>query len=389
MGKNRPLQIALDCRYTQGGFPGIGRYVYNLAGALATLETERDFNLSLICNPISAEIRHYLPDLLAKNPDRVRLLQVEARPISPQEQWELPRLAFHEKFDVWHAPYYVRPYIMPCKTVLTAYDLIARGLPETLPGRKARLAFEITTRLAFLTSPQIITLSQTAAQDITALYKVNPKRLKIIPAGVEEKFQPINNLEERRQIKAELNLPEEYILYVGINKPHKNLGRLIEAYNLYRSNNPTAKVELVLAGKEDPRYSGALRAKVRELGLEKLVHFEGEVSEEDLIKLYGCARLFVMPSLYEGFGLPLVEAQACGIPVICANNTSLPEAGGAQVPTFNPYNVTEIAANIGEMLDNEALLAQHRELGLARAAQLTWQKAATATFEVYVHTASV
>lgn len=390
MGKNRPLKIALDCRYVQGSFPGIGRYIYNLAAALATLETAQPFKLNLICNPQnSGEARHPLPELVAKNPSRVQLLETSAKPISLQEQWQLPRLALREKFDLWHAPYYVRPYLLPCPTVLTAYDLIAKRLPETLPGRKAKLAFEITTRLAFLVSPQIITLSQNAAQDITALYKVNPKRLQVIPPGVEEKFRPLDSPEQVHQFKSKLNLPDEYILYLGINKPHKNLARLIEAYNLYHQRNPTSKVELVLAGKEDPRYSEGLRAKVRELGLEERVNFLGDVTEENLSKLYGCAKLFVLPSLYEGFGLPLLEAQACGAPVLCAGNTSLPEAGGSHVPTFDPYNISEIATRIEEMLNNETLLAQHRQLGLEHAAQFSWQKAAAATFEVYVHTASL
>ena len=380
------INLALDCRYVQGGFPGIGRYTYNLAAALAELETVPPFKLNLIYNPSLPDNRHNLRELSNLFPERVKLAETTARPFSPAEQWQLPLLAKREKFDLWHAPYYVRPYLLPCASIISLHDLIGKRLPQTLPSNKARVAFEVTTRLALAASSKIIAPSESTRRDIIKCYGISSERIKTILEGVEKKFKPVESPEERAQIQARLGLPENYLLYVGINKPHKNLNRLIEAFALFRWRNPDSRIELVMAGKEDPRYSPVIKAQIKNLGLEKYTHSLGEVTDEDLIKIYGCARLFVMPSLYEGFGLPLLEAQACGVPVICSGNSSLPEVGGNHVPTFDPYDIISMANAIEKILKSEELIAQQREAGLARAKTLTWKKAAASGFELYLET---
>jgi alpha-1,3-rhamnosyl/mannosyltransferase len=374
------LKIALDCRYINKNFPGIGRYTYNLAAALARLETAVPFRLYLICNPPDPTERYPLEGLAREYPARVEIIKCRARPISGREQWELPKIAMRYKFHLWHAPYYIYPYLVRlfCPVVLTSHDLIGKRLPQTLPSRKARAIYEITNRLAFFTAKHIIAVSLYSAQDIMALYRVKPGRVSTVLSGVEEKFGIVANLPQVRQ---KLALPARYLLYVGINKPHKNLARLLEAF---AQRNPPDSLMLLLAGREDPRYSPELRQKVAELKLESRVRFWGEVTEEDLVALYNCATLYVQPSLYEGFGLPLLEAQACGLPAIIAGNTSLPEVGGAHVPTFDPYNVGEIAQRLEEMLGNGAERERQRELGLVNAASLSWERVAQQTFELYL-----
>ncbi len=370
------MHVALDARYLQEHFPGIGRYVYHLAEGLAALPEGPD--LTLFYNPTQPGQRYDLPGLAARFPTRVTLKAVTARPFSLSEQWQFFGEARQSRLQVWHAPYYIRPYILPLPTVLTTYDVINARIPSGATSPKARLAFEVATRLAFLTSKRIITISQATADDIERLYGVNSAKIRVVPLGVSENFKPLTPLEQL-EARASLNLPERYLLYVGINKPHKNLARLLEAFKLYADQTGDS-LKLILAGKEDQRYAGDLREKARLLDIMDRIEFRGEIAEADLPALYACASLFVFPSLYEGFGLPVLEAMACGTPVACADNSSLPEVVGDASILFHAEDVTAQAAAIREGLQRAAEL---RQKGLERASRFSWQRTAEKTFEVY------
>lgn len=369
------LAVALDARYVQEHFPGIGRYVYHLAEALAALPEGP--HLTLFYNPSQTPPRYDLPALAARFPARITLKEVTARPFSLAEQYQFLAPALKGHFDVWHAPYYIRPYLLPLPTVLTAHDVINARLPGTM-GRKTRAAFEAATRLAFLSSKRIIAVSRAAASDIERLYGVKPAKIRVIPHGVSENFQPLDPAAQV-EARARLKLPGRYLLYVGINKPHKNLARLLEAFKLYREQTGD-DIKLVLAGKEDPRYSPELRDKANRLGIIEKIEFRGEIAEADLPAFYACASLFIFPSLYEGFGLPVLEAMACGAPVICAGNSSLPEVAGDAALLFPAEDVPAQAAAIGEGLRQAGEL---RQRGLERARLFTWQRTAEMTLEVY------
>lgn len=385
MSKDHKVKIAFDTRYVQPGFPGIGRYAYSLAESLAPLiQTEWPAaKLDLIYNPTLLDNRYDLKVLAENYPNTVQLLASEARPISAKEQWQLPLIAARQHFDIWHAPYYIRPYILPTRSVLSAHDVTSARLPSSLPSKKARLIFEITTRLAFLSSRRIIAVSQSAKDDIVSLYKVRPEKITVIYHGYSPNFRPAS-LQEQAKYRAELNLPETYALYMGINKPHKNLMRLLEAFKQFKSqtNSPLA---LILAGKEDARYKDELHQHAENLGLlqDNSVRFWGEVSEADLPKLYATAQFFVMPSLYEGFGLPVLEAMASGCPVACAQNSSLPEVAGDAAAWFSATNTVEIAAALQRLNQDEGLRTELRTQGLQQAQRFSWEHTAAATLAVY------
>lgn len=370
------LHVALDARYVQEHFPGIGRYVYHLAEGLAALPDGP--GLTLFYNPVQPDQRYDLPGLAARFPTRITLKEVSARPFSLNEQWQFFGPARQGRFRLWHAPYYIRPYVLPLPTVLTAHDVINARLPSASTSRKAQLAFEVATRLAFLTSKRIIAVSQAAARDIERLYRVNPAKIRVVPQGVSENFYPLKP-QEQLEARIRLKLPERYLLYVGINKPHKNLARLLEAFKLYREQTGDS-LKLILAGKEDTRYSADLREKARQLAIMDRVEFRGEIAEANLPALYACASLFVFPSLYEGFGLPVLEAMACGTPVVCADNSSLPEVAGEAAILFKAEDVTAQGTAIAKGLEQAAEL---RQKGLERASRFSWQRTAEKTFEVY------
>lgn len=383
MSSTPSFKIALDARYVQEHFPGIGRYLYGLVKGLAELENPGlDFELALIYNPALPDRRHHLPELVKQFPERLSLIETQVRPFSVGEQWQLFGLARRLRFDLWHAPYYIRPYVLPCPSVLTIHDVIGRRIPGALPSRKSKILFEITTRLALLSSPHIITVSEAARQDIIELYKARSSKIRVIPEAADEIFRPFSE-QEKAEARGRLKLPSAYILYVGINKPHKNLARLLEAFKNFRERT-SSPVTLILAGREDPRYAPALHQKAKELGLgEDALRFWGEISEGDLPALYACAEAFVFPSLYEGFGLPVLEAMASGTPVICANNSSLPEVAGEAALLFPAEDVAAFTTRLEEVMQNPALRAELAEKGLAQARRFSWQNTARQTLDYY------
>jgi alpha-1,3-rhamnosyl/mannosyltransferase len=376
--KLRHLTVAIDGRYVQEHFPGIGRYVGNLLYALAALP-DPDFKLKIIYNPQLVDNRHNLTALAEKYPQKVEMVYTSAKPFSFAEQWQLFNIA--RKVDVWHAPYYIRPYFLPVRSVLTAYDVTSARLPEIMPSRKSRLIFEATTRLAFAVSRRISVPSQVIKRDIVELYKVNPAKIRVVLTGVEPKFTHAEP-QQREQWRKELNLPASYLLYVGINKPHKNLARLIEAFSQFKVRTGSQSV-LIIAGKEDERYKADLHQKVRDLALSESVLFWGEVAEADLPKLYNCADLFISPSLYEGIGLPTMEALACGVPVACSDNSAMPEMTGTAALLFSPYAVSAMADAIEQIMLNPNLQEDLRQKALARAKTFDWAQTAAQHLQIY------
>lgn len=348
----QPLRFTLDGRSATPHFPGIGRYVRSLAAALPPLLT---------------------PD------EQLHLLTSENTAVSPfslSQQWHIPPLL--RSSALYHSPYYLMPYRPGVPTVLTVYDLIPQHFPELVSAR-ARLLFRLTTRLALAAADHVIAISEATRQDVLAAYPIRPERITAVPLAADPHFQP-QPPATIAALRQKLNLPDNYALYLGINKPHKNLVRLVQAWQTVHAAHPNAV--LVIAGAWDPRYP-QVRETVTRLGLDTAVHFLGPVDDTDLPALYSGADLFIFPSLYEGFGLPIVEAMACGTAVACSNQSSLPEVGGDAAVYFNPTQVSNMADTIIQLLQDDAQRRQRQQMGLAQASRFTWEKTAVATLAIY------
>ncbi|MCU0494239.1 MAG: glycosyltransferase family 4 protein [Chloroflexaceae bacterium] len=376
------MRIGLDARYATDYFPGIGRYVAGLAAALA--ELEHGHTLVLIHNPALPNSRHNLAEL-ARFPG-VELVATNARPFSLAEHVRLPLLARQLRLDLLHSPYYVKPYAgLPCPSVVTIYDLIGWKFPKTLSPR-GRLLYRVTMSLAVRRSDSIITISQSARDDLAFVYRLPQERIAVTPLAADGRFRP-QPPERVAALRAAHQLPPRYVLYLGANKPHKNLERLLRAWERVvgassESKLQTGDCKLIIAGHEDPRYPQA-RHMVTERGLSASVRFLPNVAEADLPALYSGAEIFVFPSYYEGFGLPPLEAMACGTPVLCAYGSSLPEVVGNAALTVDPYSAIDMAEGLRRLLHNHVLRQQLRESGLQRARQFTWRRTALATLPVY------
>jgi len=369
------MRIGFDARYVYDHFPGIGRYTANLAAALGTLE--HGHRLVVLYNPALPNSRHDLVALLG-NLRPVELVQTNVRPFSLAEQIALPRLARALQLDLLHSPYYIKPYAgLPCPSVVTIYDLLGLHLPQTL-SRQGRLFYRVAMGLAVRTSHRIITISRNAQEAITRAYNIPPTRISVTPLAADARFCPQTEAAVV-VVRATYGLPARYLLYVGANKPHKNLERLVQAWARVTPQQPAV---LLLAGHYDPRYPQVQQMAAAPALRDRLMRIQN-VAEADLPALYAGATAFVFPSFYEGFGLPPLEAMACGVPVICAHAGSLPEVVGDAAVVFDPYAVDELAAVIQRVLDAPALRADLRERGLQRAQAFSWEQTARQTLAVY------
>lgn len=360
------MHIAIDARTVTPHFPGIGRYVSNLLRALPPIMAPGE-ELTVLVQPDAPA-------------DDKATIRVRGGPFSLRQQWEVPRALHRLRADVYHSTYFLMPYRPGLSTVLTVYDLIPILYPEAV-SRRARWLFPYLLRLALRAAQRVIAISTATKEDLYRVAEVPENRIDVIPLAPDPRFVPqpgsvIARLRER------LGLPSRYALYVGSNKPHKNLARLIEAWGLVSKTPEAAGWALIIAGVWDPRYPEA-RQRAQALGLQDRVRFLGPVDEADLPALYGGAGLFVFPSLYEGFGLPVLEAMACGAPVVCSDRASLPEVAGDAALLVDPTDAEALAGAITRLLTDEDWRQEMRRRALVRAAEFSWERTARMTLAVY------
>ena len=362
--------VILDARTATDHFPGIGRYVISLAGALQRVAS--DLDLTLLRDPVAVAQRLTLPAL--------HHLDCAVSPFSLAQQWRVRSVLRRARAMLYHSPYYLMPYRPGVPAVFTCHDQIPLIFPEYYRARQ-RLIYRFAHQLALNTARQTIAVSQSTKDDLRRFFHVNPDRIVVVHEGVDAHFQPPSRA-EIDQVRATYALPDRYLLYFGSNKPHKNVPQLIEAFAKSGSSDQGSDIRLVIAGHWDERYPEA-KQTVKRLGLKDSVRFIGPVKDADLPALYGDAEVFVFPSQYEGFGLPVLEAMACGAPVICSNRSSLPEVAGNAAVLIDPHDVSALAAALDEVGHDANLRVNLAQRSLEQAAQFTWEKAAQQTLDVY------
>jgi len=320
------------------------------------------------------------PDaLLAGSRQGTTCLTTPVSPFSLRQQFTIPRLLRQQRIDLYHSTYYLMPYRTGIPTVLTVYDLIPIRCPGAVSGKTA-LLFRLFHRLALSAATRIIAISGATRDDLVAHYKLPKAQIRVISLGVSAPFSPAPRSEIDRLLE-KYSLPAGFVLYVGINKPHKNLATLVQAWGRLKENGSGPPL-LVICGPWDPRYPQAL-ALIEKLGLKAFVRVLGPVVPADLSGLYSAARLFVFPSLYEGFGLPVLEAMACGAPVACSDIPALREGAGAAAAFFDPRQPGAIAEVVASLIDDQGKSGDLRNAGLFRTREFTWQAAAESTLRLY------
>lgn len=304
--------------------------------------------------------------------------RVERRVIPFPRLWTHLRLAWEMLWqppDLLFVPAHVLPIIGPRRTVVTVHDLGYLVYPQAHTPFQ-RWYLDVSTRWNARAATTVIADSKATRRDLIKRYGIDRHKIVVIYPGRDQSLQPVTDPTRLEAVRETYGLPPRYFSYVGTLQPRKNLVRLVEAYRLLFDQYPAPVIpDLVLAGKRGWLYD-AIFARVQALGLTDHVHLPGYVAQEDLAPLLSGAHAFLMPSLYEGFGLPILEAMACGTPVICSDTSSLPEVAGDAALLVDPEDTWSIADGMGRLLSNDALRAELIERGFAQAECFDWTRCA-------------
>lgn len=364
------MRVAIDVRKLHDF--GIGTYIRNLLKYLAQIDPTTEY--ILLCRP---EDTRSLPDLGAN----FRPVAEPSPPYSLREQVRVPLSLRRERVDLFHAPHYVLPPLTLCRSVVTIHDCIHLMFPQYLPNRLAYAYARASLWCAAKRSSRILTVSEASKADILRFFHVPPAKIAVIYNATDERLGAEPDEEEIARVRERYQLHERFVLYVGNIKPHKNLERLIEAFHRLRRHE-FEHLKLLIIGDEISKYPG-LRRAVHRHHLHKYVRFLGFVPLETLAVLYRLAGVFVFPSLYEGFGLPPLEAMASGTPVVTSNVSSLPEVVGDAAILVDPYDSEAIAEGMRRALTDQELRADLRARGLARVKQYSWARSVQRVWEIY------
>ncbi|MGQ9908847.1 MAG: glycosyltransferase family 4 protein [Candidatus Flexifilum sp.] len=362
--------------YEQGG--GIGRYVRELTAALARRDDPLRYRLFIA----GARADKPLPRFDAR-------FTLRPTPITPSwwaRIWQragvpLPIEAVIGRVALYHATDFVLPPTLPATpTILTVHDLSFVRVPEAASPRLKAYLDQVVPR-SVRRVDHVLADSTATKQDLIEIYGTPPEKITVLLSGVEPTFQPVRSAEARAAARARYGLPSRpYIFSVGTVQPRKNYARLIAALAVLRQRGHD--VDLAIAGGkgwlDDPIY-----AAIRAHHVEDHVHFLGFVADADLPALYSGAVLTALPSLYEGFGIPVLESMACGTPVLTSSISSLPEVAGDAAVLVDPTDLEAIIDGLERLLLDHELRRQLTELGLARATLFTWDSAANLLLQVY------
>ena len=366
------MRIAIDARKLRDY--GIGTYVRNLLRQLARQDADTEY--LVICSERDCGIAAELGPNFRAVPER-------ARGYSVREQITVPLDLRREGADLFHAPHYVLPPLTPCRAVVTIHDCIHLRFPQYLPSRVAYAYARASLWSATHRAARVITVSEASKRDILRYFRVPDARIHVIYNAIDDRYwqEPAGDDMERVRQRYQLTAP--FVLYAGNIKPHKNLERLIDSFHLLRQGRPDLKdVQLLIIGDEISKYA-TLRRAVHRHKLHKHVRFFGFVPDQTLAALYRLADAFVFPSLYEGFGLPPLEAMASGTPVIASNVSSLPEVLGDAALMIDPYDSQAIADAMIRVLTEPELRAELRARGLTRAREFSWERSIGRVREIY------
>lgn len=362
------MRVAVDGRVLGRHFPGIGRHLHGLAGVLPVVAGESE--LLLVVDEPAARERwgtsqfsgfHSLP--------------------APSLGNHLPRppyrLARDHAFDLFHATHFASASPrLGCRQVVSIYDLVPHRLPETLPSPLHRLAYRHLLRRAVRSADHLITLTEAAKRELVEYLGCNTDRITVTSSAVDPALVPPTR-EETERGRRNHDLGDRYVLHLSSPRPHKNRDLLLEAWRRLAPQHPSVELVLVVSDPGDkPDGAPASRETPR-------IHWLEHVSDDDLSALYGGAEIYVHPSRAEGFGLPVLEAMACGTPVCCSEIPSLVEITGDAARRFDPLRVDDLARSLARLLDSRREREVLARRGLAKAKQFTWTSVAEKTWSAY------
>jgi glycosyltransferase involved in cell wall biosynthesis len=364
------VRIGIDARKLHDF--GIGTYIRNLLQQLARIDQATEY--VLFCRERDKDVSRQLGP-------NFRAVVERAPSYSFSEQIRIPIALRRERIDLFHAPHYVLPPLVHCRSIVTIHDCIHLIFPQYLPTRMAHAYARATFWTATRRADRILTVSEASKSDILRRFNIPVNKIVVTYNAIDELFLVERTEEEFARVRERYQLNDPFVLYVGNIKPHKNLERLIDAFDRVRHQGFDT-LSLVIIGDQISRYQG-LRRAVHRHKLHKHVRFLGFVPPGTLAVLYRLASVFAFPSLYEGFGLPPLEAMASGTPVLSSNVSSLPEVLGDAALLVDPYSCEDIADGLVKLLTDEPLRATLKTRGLSKVHEYSWEESVRRVHQIY------
>lgn len=374
------MRIGIDARLYTSAFTGIGRYVYELIDNLLRLDEKNDYVLFFN----KAGFDEF------KNPRThdgvsgrgVTKVLVNAAHYSFAEQWRFLKIIHTANLDLMHFTHFNAPILYRKPSVVTIHDLTL----SLYPGKKMnswiyRLAYHVIIKSIVHRAKKIIAVSQNTKRDLVKILHADEEKIAVIHEGANKMFHRISDDNIVTNFLLKIGLGRPYILYTGVWRNHKNLVNLIKSFSILKHKYHFAG-KLVITGKEDPWYP-EVKQTVSDEHLEGDVRFTGLVPDEDLVLLYNGASVYVFPSFYEGFGLPALEAFACGVPVCAARSSSLPEICGKAAVFFDPHSPNDMAEKVASILTDKQKRDSLIANGYARLKEFSWERMANETLKIY------
>ena len=380
------MKIGIDAQTIlnpkMGDAAGLGHYTYQLIRYLLKIDKENEYILYFSYRARKGDIERFS----ASNVEIRRFPFSCYKRFLPLVYTEMLASAFfmRDKLDLLHVPGGRAPITYRKKLIVTAYDLAKKKFPE-LFSKKEIAAFKIKPP-AFNRADAVIATSEFARKDLQENFKVDENKIKVIYNSFDEKFFRDANVAEVQEVKNKYRIEGEYILFMNTIKPLNNLSRLIEAFSklrlILKGKKPNSNYKLVLAGKSG-WMSDEIHQIAKDFGLKNEVIFPGYIQPKDLNALFAGADVFVSVPIYEEFGAPVLEAMACGVPMVCSNISSLPEITGGVTQMVDPYDTEGIKNAILKILDDDRLRDEMKRKGLEQAKKFHWKKTAEETLKVF------
>lgn len=366
------MRFSVDAHAIGQHLTGNETYIRNLLQCFAGLDRTADFVTYLSRSDAFEDV-----------PPRFHKRRVAVNPFV-RLGFDMPRRLRQDRPNLLHVQY-TAPVFCPVPVVVSVHDVSFLEHPEYFTAFRS-VQLRCTVHRTVKAAARILTPSEFSKRSILNAYGLRDDKVVVLPNGVCSSFRSISREVAQRAVQASLNLPTPYVLTVGDLQPRKNHVRLIHAFERLVGTHPQLPHHLVIVGKET-WYAPVVRAAAKKSGVADRIHFTGFVTDGDLLRLYGGCDLFIYPSLYEGFGLPILEAMACSRAVACSNTSAMPEVADSAALLFDPRSEEDITLSMRDLLLNPELRVRMERLGAQRAAQFSWESTAAKTLDLYYEVA--
>jgi glycosyltransferase involved in cell wall biosynthesis len=391
------MRIGIDARVLSWNMTGPWRYLHNLLDHIAEIDHGNEYYLFVNKDQIDSitvpsnfrktlvrsflDGNRLLTKLNAGVTSKVLESYLKGQALDPVlGNLLLPVLLKHDRIDIFHSPFNVLPLIKVCPSLVTIHDLAFEIYPDEF-SFQARVFHKTFTPIAARTADIIIVPSTCVEKNIVELYGVSQDKIRVVHEAADKIFKPMDRQESKVKIVQKYGIKDDFILFIGFARLRRNVPQLLEAFSRLKKQHDI-RHKLVIVGRYDSVNTNYPRL-VRELDMENdVIHF-ARIVDEDMPLFYNAAEVFVYPSSYEGFGLPLVEAMACGTPIIASNASPMPEIVGNAGLFVNPFDISQMAQTIYNVLTDEHLCLELRDKSLERAHSFSWKKTAEKTLEAY------